>query len=81
MFHDVWARGLVIGWKALTAASVGIAIGSGTDVALEAASIVLMKSSLQDVVVAQDIARRTFRRIQFNYLWALIYNVLAIPLV
>lgn len=59
---------------------MGIAIGAGTDIAIEAADIVLMKSNLEDVVVAFDVCRKSFRRIVWNFIWAYGYNVLAIPL-
>ncbi|RVW21266.1 Copper-transporting ATPase HMA4 [Vitis vinifera] len=64
---------------ALVAADVGMAIGAGTDVAIEAADIVLIKSNLEDVITALDLSRKTMSRIRLNYVWALGYNVLAMP--
>ena len=64
---------------ALAQADIGIAIGAGTDVAMETAGIVLVNSKLTDVVVAMDLARTIFNRIRLNFLWALGYNTLAIP--
>lgn len=65
---------------ALVAADVGMAIGAGTDVAIEAADIVLMRSSLEDVITAIDLSRKTLSRIRMNYVWALGYNVLGMPI-
>ncbi|CAK7339323.1 unnamed protein product [Dovyalis caffra] len=65
---------------ALVAADVGMAIGAGTDVAIEAADIVLIKSNLEDVVTAIDLSRKTMSRIRLNYVWALGYNILGMPI-
>ena len=64
---------------ALTRADIGIAIGAGTDVAIDAADVVLMKSRLPDVAAAVRLSRRTYRNIVENLFWALIYNTLLIP--
>ena len=65
---------------ALAAATVGIAIGAGTDVAIETAGIILMKDDPADVPAALVLARRVHRKIKQNLFWAAIYNLIAIPL-
>ena len=65
---------------ALTRADIGIAIGAGTDVAIDAADIVLMKSRLTDVPAAIRLSRATLRNIHENLFWAFIYNIIGIPL-
>ena len=65
---------------ALTRADIGIAIGAGSDVAIDAADVVLMKSNLTDAAAAVRLSRKTLVNIKENLFWALIYNVLLIPL-
>lgn len=65
---------------ALTRADIGIAIGAGTDIAIDAAPVVLMKSRLTDVPAAIRLSRATLRNIHENLFWAFIYNVIGIPL-
>ena len=65
---------------ALTSADIGIAIGAGADVAIDAADVVLMKNSLSDVTKAILVSRATLKNIHENLFWAFIYNVIGIPL-
>ena len=65
---------------ALTRADIGIAIGAGTDIAIDAADVVLMKGSIRDVAAAIRISRSTLRNIHENLFWAFFYNVIGIPL-
>jgi len=64
---------------ALTQANVGIAIGTGTDIAIEAGDVVLVRGNLSDVVKAVKLSRATFRKIKQNLFWAFFYNMVMIP--
>ena len=73
-------RGHRIGLDDLAQANIGIAMGSGSDIAIEAGDIVLVKGSLVGVVQAINLSKATFRKIKQNLFWAFGYNVIAIPL-
>jgi P-type Cu+ transporter len=63
----------------LAAADLGVAIGAGTQIAIDAADMILVRSNIEDVAVCLDLAKKTFQRVKINFIWALVYNVLAIP--
>lgn len=64
---------------ALAVADIGIAVGSGTDIAIESADIILMKPEISDILKALSISRLTIKVVKENLFWAFIYNILAIP--
>ncbi|KAH8601097.1 putative copper-transporting ATPase 3 [Bisporella sp. PMI_857] len=64
---------------ALTAADVGIAVGSGSDIAISSAEFVLISSNLYTLLTLLDLSKVVFRRIKFNFAWALVYNMIALP--
>lgn len=65
---------------ALAQADVGVAVSKGTDIAVETASVVLVRDSLEDLCTAIDLSRATLTRIKMNFAWALVYNVVSIPI-
>lgn len=65
---------------ALSMADAGIAVGSGSDVAISSADFVLVSNNLMSVITLLGLSRKVFRRIKFNFAWALVYNLIAIPI-
>jgi Cu+-exporting ATPase len=87
LVKQLQAQGHVVGMvgdgindsPALAQADLSVAIGTGTDVAVEAAQVVLVKDNLRDIYTALDLSQVTFSRIRYNFMWALGYNLLGIP--
>jgi len=78
--YSLYPGNLGLGYApALAASDIGIAIGSGTDVAIESGDIVLVKDDLRDVAKALDISKYTMKKIRQNLFWAFFYNVIGIP--
>lgn len=65
---------------ALSVSDVGIAIGSGSDVAIGSAKFILVSSDLRSILTLTELSRAVFRRVKFNFLWACIYNICALPI-
>ncbi|KAK2461071.1 hypothetical protein APHAL10511_006918 [Amanita phalloides] len=64
---------------ALSTADVGIAIGSGSDIAISSASFILVSSNLRNLITLYDLSKVVIRRVKFNFVWALMYNIIAVP--
>lgn len=64
----------------LAQSNVGVAINSATDITVQAASVVLMRNCLDDLLVTFSISKRTFQRIKINFCWATVYNIVLVPI-
>ncbi|KAG0709618.1 heavy metal translocatin [Suillus ampliporus] len=65
---------------ALAASDIGIAIGSGSDVAISSASFILVSSNLKSLLILSDLSRKVFNRVKINFMWAFMYNLIAVPI-
>ncbi|KAG1754023.1 heavy metal translocatin [Suillus paluster] len=65
---------------ALAASDIGIAIGSGSDVAISSASFILVSSNLKSLLILSDLSRKVFNRVRINFMWAIMYNLVAVPI-